>query len=226
VNLLKAKAKLKPVRLIRSLNLKKAKAKLKAVARPKPKPRITGRNLRAAKAKLRKAPSPPKPAKAPSPPKKKVKLPPGVLKTAKFDKLVEKLWKNAGAASGANFQNAWNRARIKAINVVENRLRANKPAFSPSPVKPRRLPSPLSPLGPPPKPRAKTPSPPKPKAKRPNYRVSPSSGRPKIQSKNTSRWVYANLHYSMEDLKALAAVMEISIKGLRSKENIARKIFS
>jgi len=195
--------------------LRAAKAKLKAVARPKPKPRITGRNLRAAKEKLRKE----KPAKAPSPPKKKVKLPPGLLKTAKFNKLVEKLWKNAGSASGANFQNAWNRARMKAINVVENRLRANKPAFSPSPV---RLPSPLSPLGPPPKPRAKTPSPPK----RPNYKLSPSSGRPKIQSKNTSRWVYANLHYSMEDLKALAAVMEISVKGLRSKANIARKIFS
>jgi len=218
VNLLKAKAKLKApkeLKKVTSAQLRAAKAKLKAVARPKPKPRITGRNLRAAKEKLRKE----KPAKAPSPPKKKVKLPPGLLKTAKFNKLVEKLWKNAGSASGANFQNAWNRARMKAINVVENRLRANKPAFSPSPV---RLPSPLSPLGPPPKPRAKTPSPPK----RPNYKLSPSSGRPKIQSKNTSRWVYANLHYSMEDLKALAAVMEISVKGLRSKANIARKIFS
>jgi hypothetical protein len=30
----------------------------------------------------------------------------------------------------------------------------------------------------------------------------------------------------MEELKALAGVMEISIKGLRSKANIARKIFS
>jgi len=225
-NLLNAKAKLRPVRLIRSLNLKKAKAKLKAVPRPKRKPRITGYNLRAAKAKLRKRPSPPKPAKAPSPPKKKVKVPTAILKTAKFNKLVEKIWKNAGAASGANFQNAWNNSRMKAIGVIENRLRANKPAFSPSPVKFRKLPSPLSPLGPPPKPRAKTPSPPKPKAKRPNYRVSPSSGRPKISSKNTGRWVYANLHYSMDDLKALAAAMKINTKGLRSKANIARKIFS
>ena len=227
VNLVKAKAKLRPVRRITGYNLRAAKAKLKAVGRPKPKPRITGYNLRAAKAKLRKAKSPPKSAKAPSPPKKRVKLPPGILKTAKFNKLVEKLWKNSGAASGANFQSAWNGARMKAIGVIENRLRANKPAFSPSPVK---LPSPLSPLGPPPKPkpRAKTPSPPKPKPKanRPNYRLSPSSGRAKIQSKNTSRWVYANLHYSMEDLKALAAAVGISIKGLRSKANIARKIFS
>jgi predicted Ser/Thr protein kinase len=231
LNLVKAKAKLRPVRRITGYNLRAAKAKLKTVGRPKPKPRITGYNLRAAKAKLRKVPSPPKPTKAPSPPKKKVKLPPGILKTAKFNKLVEKLWKNAGAAAGANFQNAWNSARTKAIRVIENRLRANKPAFSPSPVK---LPSPLSPLGPPPKPRAKTPSPPKPKPraktpsppKRPTYRRSPSSGRPKIQSKNTSRWVYANLHYSMDELKALAAAMNISVKGLRSKANIARKIFS
>jgi serine/threonine protein kinase len=233
-NLLKAKAKLKApkeLKKVTSALLRRAKAKLKAVGRPKPKPRITGYNLRAAKARLRKVKSPPKPVKVktPSPPKKKVKLPPGILKTAKFNKLVEKLWKNSGAASDANFQNAWNSARMKAIGVVENRLRANKPAFSPSPHK---LPPPLSPLGPPPKPkpRAKTPSPPKPKpkpkAKRPNFRLSPSSGRAKIQSKNTSRWVYANLHYSMEDLKALAAVMEISIKGLRSKANIARKIFS
>ena len=235
VNLAKAKAKLKPARRIRSLNLKKAKAGLKAVGRPKSKPRITGRNLRAAKAKLRKAKSPPKPAKAKSPPKKKVKVPPAILKTAKFNKLVEKLWKNAGAKAGANFQNAWNNARTKAVRAIENRLRANKPAFSPSPMKlpsplsplgpPKRravkLPSPLSPLGPP-KRRAKTPSPPK----RPNYRTSPSSGRPKIKSKNTSRWVYANLHYSMDELKALAAAMEISVKGLRSKANIARKIFS
>jgi len=230
-SLLKAKAKLKraslrkPGRLIRSANLVKAKAKLKAVPRPKPKPRITGYNLRAAKAKLRKLPSPPKPAKPPSPPKKKVKVPQAVLKTAKFNKLVEKLWKNAGAVSNAGYHNAWSNARIKAIGIIENRLRANKPAFSPSPVK---LPSPLSPLGPPPKPKPKAPSPPKPKPKanRPNYRLSPSSGRAKIQSKNTSRWVYANLHYSMEELKALAGVMEISIKGLRSKANIARKIFS
>ena len=266
VNLLKAKAKLKPVRLITSLQLRKAKAGLKAVARPKPKPRITGYSLRAAKAKLRKVKAS-SPAKAPSPPKKKVKLPPGILKTANFNKLVEKIWKNAGSVSGNKFHNAWYNARMKAIGVVENRLRANMPALSPSPPKPRtKLPSPLSPLGPPPKnlaaaaarmrqraanlaakrpkllvttkvpsppkPKPKAPSPPKPKPKpkpkanRPNYKLSPSSGRPKIQSKNTSRWVYANLHYSMEDLKALAAGMEISVKGLRSKANIARKIFS
>ena len=222
VNLLKAKAALKPVkpvRLVTSLKLRKAKAALKPVARPKAKPRVTGYNLRAAMARLRKVKSPNKPAKASSPPKKKVAVPPGLLKTAKFNKLVEKIWKNAGAVSNARFQNAWYSARMKAINVVENRLRANKPAFSPSPVK---LPSPLSPLAPPPKAKPKAPSPPKAK---PKFKLSPSSGRAKIQSKNTGRWVYANLHYSMDELKSLATRLSVDVKGLRSKADIAKKLF-
>ena len=222
VNLLKAKAALKPVkpgRLVTSLKLRKAKAALKPVARPKAKPRVTGYNLRAAMARLRKVKSPNKPAKASSPPKKKVAVPPGLLKTAKFNKLVEKIWKNAGAVSNARFQNAWYSARMKAIKVVENRLRANKPAFSPSPVK---LPSPLSPLGPPPKAKPKAPSPPKAK---PKFKLSPSSGRAKIQSKNTGRWVYANLHYSMDELKSLATRLSVDVKGLRSKADIAKKLF-
>ena len=222
VNLLKAKAALKPVkpgRLVTSLKLRKAKAALKPVARPKAKPRVTGYNLRAAMARLRKVKSPTKPAKASSPPKKKVAVPPGLLKTAKFNKLVEKIWKNAGAVSNVGFQNAWYSSRMKAIKVVENRLRANKPAFSPSPVK---LPSPLSPLGPPPKAKPKAPSPPKPK---PKFKLSPSSGRAKIQSKNTGRWVYANLHYSMDELKSLATRLSVDVKGLRSKADIAKKLF-
>ena len=215
---LKAKNLRKPVRLITSLQLRKAKAKLKMVARPKPKPRITGYNLRAAKAKLKAIALPrlPSPLSPLGPPKKKVVLPKGILKTAKFNKMVEKIWKNAGAASGANFQNAWNASRLKAIAVLENRLRRNLPAFTPSPPKPN--PKAKSP----PKPKAK--SPPKPKA-RPNYRLSPSSGRAKIQSKNTGRWVYANIHYSMDELKNLAARLNVSIKGLRSKANIAKKLF-
>jgi serine/threonine protein kinase len=223
-NLVKAKAALKaknlrkPVRLITSLQLRKAKAALKAVPRPKPKPRITGYNLRAAKAKLKVVARPrlPSPLSPLSPPKKKVALPKGILKTAKFNKLVEKLWKNAGAASGANFQNAWNASRIKAIAVLENRLRRNLPAFTPSPPKPK--------AASPPKPKPKAKSPPKPKA-RPNFRLSPSSGRAKIQSKNSGRWVYANLHYSMDELKSLAAQLSVNVKGLRSKANIAKKLF-
>jgi serine/threonine protein kinase len=259
VNLVKAKAKLKaknlrkPVRLITSLQLRKAMAGLKAVARPKPKQRITGYSLRAAKARLRKvakrSPSPPK--KAASPPKKRVVVPRALLKTAEFDKMVEKIWKNAGAVSGDNFQNAWNSAKMKAISIVENSLRKNKPAFSPPKPKPmNKLPSPLSPLGPPPKnlnaaakrlrqhaaslavkrPKllvtTKVPSPNKPKPKNSNFKLSPSSGRAKVKSNSSGRWVYANLHYSMDELKALAGKKGVNIKGLRSKANITKKIFA
>jgi len=229
LELQKAKAKLKsknlrkPVRFITSLQLRKAKEKLKMVARPKPKPRITGYNLRAAKAKLKAIARPrlPSPLSPLSPPKKKVALPKGLLKSNKFNKLVEKIWKNAGSASGANFQNAWNSSRLKAIKVIENRLRDNKPAFTPSPPK-AKAPSPV-------KPKAKSPPKAKPKApspvRRPNYKLSPSSGRAKIKSKNTGRWVYVNIHYSMDELKRLAANLSVNIKGLRSKANIAKKLF-
>lgn len=217
-NLVKGKAKLKPARRIRSLDLKKAKAKLRMVARPKPKPRITGYNLRAAKAKLRKAKSPPKPAKVKSPPKKKVVVPPALFRTAKFDKMVEKIWKNAGSASGANFQNAWNNSRAKAIEILRNRLANNKPAFSPSPLKTTKAKTP-------PKPKVKTPSPPR--ALNLNYKLSPKSGRVKIKAPNSGRYVYANgASVSLDHLKKLAATFKVNIKGLRSKANIAKMIFS
>jgi serine/threonine protein kinase len=253
-NLVKAKAALKaknlrkPGRLITSLQLRKAKAALKAVPRPKPKPRITGYNLRAAKAKLRKAPKNVKNASVAQDTKPKGNatarkattalgggmaarknkhkpFPREILRSAKFNKMVTKVYENRGRLEGgANFQNAWNKARRIVINKIQARLNNNKPPFTPSPPKP--LPPPLSPLGPPPnpKPKPKAPSPPKPKA-RPNFRLSPSSGRAKIQSKNSGRWVYANLHYSMDELKALAVRLNVSVKGLRSKANIAKKLF-
>ena len=248
-NLVKAKAKLKaknlrkPVRLITSLQLRKAKAALKAVPRPKPKPRITGYSLRAAKAKLRKVKAP-SPAKASSPPKKKVKLPPGILKTANFNKLVEKIWKNAGGVSGNKFYNAWYNARMKAIGVVENRLRNNKPALSPP--KPRtKLPSPLSPLGPPAKNLAAAAARMRQRAanlaaKRPKmimtnkvaipknsaHEYSPTSGRIKVRGP-TGRLAYANgAAISMNFLKNLARQRGKNITGLRSKVEIAKRIFS
>jgi hypothetical protein len=152
-------------------------------------------------------------------------IPAAIYKSNKFNKLVTKIYENRGGLKGgANFSNAWSNARLAAINRIQARINKNLPAFTPSPPKP--LPPPLSPLGPPPKPKPKpkAPSPPKPKA-RPNFRLSPSSGRAKIQSKNSGRWVYANLHYSMDELKALAARLNVSVKGLRSKANIAKKLF-
>ena len=162
-------------------------------------------------------------AAGPVPEKLRKPIPSAVLKSAKFNKLVTKIWTNKGAIGGANFNNAWNKARLVAINRIQVRINKNLPAFTPSPVK---LPSPLSPMGPPPKPKPKpkAPSPPKPKA-RPNFKLSPSSGRAKVKSKNTGRWVYANLHYSMEELKSLAVQLSVNVKGLRSKANIAKKLF-
>jgi serine/threonine protein kinase len=253
INLKKAKAKLKPAnlrkpgRLITSLQLQKAKAKLKAVARPKPKPRITGYNLRAAKAKLRKvrAPSPHKKASVNLTARKSTRsnisivlqkrkrapIPREVLRSNKFNRLVEKIRTTQGGPANESYNNARYRARVTAINRVENRINRGLAPFSPSPA---RLPSPLSPLGPPPKPKPKpkAPSPPKAKPKPApkkapnlNFKLSPSSGRAKVKSNATGRWVYANLHFSMDDLKRMAANKGLSTKGLRSKANIARKIF-
>jgi serine/threonine protein kinase len=235
LNLQKAKAKLKApkknTKLVTSAQLRKAKAKLKVVPRPKPKPRITGYDLWAAKARLRKVVKSPKAAAKANAtarkvteafggfviPKKKHKpIPREVLKSAKFNKMVNSVWKSQNKKENESFNNAWNRARRVVINKIQARINNNKPPFTPSPSK-AKAPSP-------PKAKAKAPSPPKPKATGPNFRLSPSSGRAKIQSKNTGRWVYANLQ-SMDYLRSLAALMNVNVKGVRSKANMAKKIF-
>ena len=171
----------------------------------------------------------------PKPVNRRKPVPKAILKSGKFDKLINKIYKSQGGAANESFYNAWNRARSKAIHQVANRLAKNLAPFTPSPIK-AKLPSPLSPLGPPPKPKAKPklPSPlsplgppPKPKAKPKgtNHRLSPGSGRARIKSNNTGRWVYANLQ-SLDRLKSIAAAVGVNIKGLRSKANIARKIFT
>jgi len=242
LNLQKAKAQLKPVKknskAVTSAQLRRAKAKLKAAPRPKPKPRITGYNLRAAKARLRKVrASPPKAVKknftartatrqnigAVLQKRKRAPIPREILRSNKFNRLVEKIRTSQNGPANESYTNARYRARVKAINQVENRINRGLAAFSPSPAK---LPSPLSPLGPPPKPKPKAPSPPKPKAKNSNFKLSPSSGRAKVKSNSSGRWVYANLHFSMEELKRMAANKGRNIKGLRSKAEIAKKLFS
>ena len=235
-NLLKAKAKLKApkknTKLVTSVQLRKAKAGLRAVPKPKPKPRITGYNLRAAKARLRKvvAVVPVKPkinATARKATevfgglvmrnKKHKPIPREVLKSAKFNKMVNTVWKSQNKKENESFNSAWNRARRVVINKIQARINNNKPPFTPSPPK-AKAPSPK------PKAKPKAKSPPKAKAKGPNFRLSPSSGRAKIQSKNSGRWVYANLQ-SMDYLRSLAALMNINVSGIRSKANIAKKIF-
>ena len=152
----------------------------------------------------------------------KVRISPRTLRSNNFNKLVVRfLNKN----NSAPYQNRWNAARAKAIKVVKNRLAGGKPAFSP------KLPSPLSPLGPP-KPRPKLPSPLSPLGP-PKRRPSPAgvvrsagSGRYKITGPS-GRLVYADgSAVTMNFIKNLASRKGVSIKGLRSKDAIAKAIFN
>ena len=169
--------------------------------------------------------------KAPSPVKPKVKhkpFPRNILKTSKFNKFVNKIYKAQGGPANESYYEAWNRARTKAMNIIQNRVNRSLPPFSPSPPKKAKTPSPPKP--PPPKKakkakKAKPPSPPK-KTGLPNHKFSPSSGRVKIKAPNSGRYVYANgQSISLDHLKRLAASLGVNIKGLRSKANIASKIF-
>jgi serine/threonine protein kinase len=164
-------------------------------------------------------------------PKKNIQIPKEVLKSKKFEDLINKIWRNQGAVTNS-YYNARNKARNTAMKQIINRLAAGKTAFSPSPPKapsPKKTPSP--PKAPSPK---KTPSPPKapsPKKtpsppKAPNFRRSPNSGRVKIQAPKSGRWVYADgPTISVSNLKNIAGRHGISVTGLRSKADIVRKIF-
>ena len=171
----------------------------------------------------------PSPRRLPSP--HKVRISPRTLKSTKFNRLVVSL---LNMNNSTPYQNRWNAARNKAMKQVEARLIEGKPAFSPSPVKrqpsparvpsparrqpspPRpRLPSPLSPLGPPP--RRRSPS---------GVVRSAGSGRYKVVGPS-GRLVYANgAAVSMNFIKALASRKGVAIKGMRSKEAIAKAIFN
>jgi hypothetical protein len=154
-----------------------------------------------------------------------VRVSPRTLRSSKFNRLVTSL---LNMNNSAPFQNRWNAARNKAIKAVEERLVAGKPAFSPSPerrkpspakrpspVKVPSLPSPLSPLGPPPVRRSPT-----------GVVRSAGSGRFKVTGPS-GRLVYADgSTVSMNYLKNLASRKGVNTKGLRSKEAIARAIFN
>jgi hypothetical protein len=189
--------KLSPVTRARAKNLRaKFKVKMNKAKAPVPKVNLTARVK-----------------KAPSPVKKRKPFPREVLKTNKFNRMVTKIYSEQGGGANEAFSNAWNRARTKAMNIIQNRVNRNLPPLSLSPPKP--------------KPKPKTPSPPKPKPKvKPNHKISPSSGRVKIKAPNSGRYVYANgATIPMNYLKNMARNLGINIKGIRSKANIASKIF-
>ena len=147
-------------------------------------------------------------------------VPQAVLRSNKFNRLVEKIRSTQGGPANETYNNARHRARMKAINMVQNRMRRGLAPLSPSPAKAPNAPKPKAPNAPKPK----VPNAPKPQAPNSNFKLSPSSGRAKIKSNTSGRWVYANLQ-SLEFLKQLAATRGVNVKGLRSKAEIARKIF-
>ena len=145
------------------------------------------------------------------------RVPANVLRSNKFNRLVEKIRSTQGGPANETYNNGRYRARQKAINMVQNRMKRGLPPLSPSPPKAPNAPKPKAPNAPKPK----APNAPKPNS---NFKLSPSSGRAKIKSNVSGRWVYANLQ-SLEFLKQLAATRGVNVKGLRSKAEIARKIF-
>ena len=155
------------------------------------------------------------------------RITPRTLRSNKFNRFAASL---LNTNSSSPYQSRWNAARAKAIKAIEARLNAGKPAFSPSPVRPPRLPSPLSPLSPAKPPRLPSPlSPlgPPPARRSPSGVVkSAGSGRYKVTGPS-GRLVYANgSAVSMDFIKALASRKGVNTKGLRSKEAIARAIFN
>jgi hypothetical protein len=192
-------------RLITSANLRLARSKLKKAF---PRRAITPTQLRAALKKLK-------------PGRKTGRITAAMLKSRNFNKLVEYYWKNNGAKSGANFENAWNAAREKAMRVTELQMNVLKsppknstvrqvaPVARPVPITlVKRLKENLK----------------KVKIKMVNVPVQ-AKARPKVMG-NKGRMVYADLYYSLANLKRIAANRRRNITGLRSKEDIARKIFS
>ena len=147
------------------------------------------------------SPPPKKKTNTPSPARvtKRPAVPQVILKSAKFEKLIEKIWRNTGNLTN----NGWTSARNKALNIVRNKglsLSPNAPAARPHGF------AKLAAL---------------------EHIKSPTSGRYKIRAPNSGRLVYADgASVSLKYLKNLARLVKANIKGLRSKAQIANKIFS
>lgn len=171
-----------------------------------------------------------------APAKKSKPIPPAIYKTNKFNKLVTKIYENKGGLQGGtNFRNAWNKARMLAINRIQERVNKNMAPFTPSPPKPKvnaprpKLPSPLSPIGPPPK--RKSPSPAKPKGQSPRSNTArrlgmnrtPTTRRLKIKGPS-GRVVYAE-GLTMDVLKNIASREGVNTKYLKTKAAIAEALF-
>ena len=244
---------------------------LSPVPVPSASPRIRSANLKAAKARLRKVQNKTPVGKKKNTTarvatranigvvaRKRVPIPRAVLKSNKFNRLVEEIrtsqspkqvLTSQGTYVNETYNNARNRARTKAMNRIENRISRGMDPFSQSPLRPRPKsaspPKAISPkLAPlvkkavihlvktkPVEPKkvkmvmtnkVKPPSP----GKKVLHQYSPTSGRIKVRGP-TGRLAYVNgSTITMNFLKALATQRGVNVKGLRSKVNIAKRIFS
>jgi len=167
----------------------------------------------------------PKKVKVPTPKAKSksktpVRISPHVYRTNKFERFATRF---LVPGKNENYYSRWNNARAKAIEILKDRKRKGMPLFSPSPVK-SKTPSPVKPA-----PKMKTPVRSNlPKAvRRFTYKVQfNKDNRMKIKKASNSRVVYVNgPSVSLDYLKFIAAHYGVNIKGLRSKADIANKIF-
>lgn len=145
------------------------------------------------------------------------RIKPQVFQSSKFNKMVHKIFANQGGGSNEAYSEAWSRARAQAIDIIRTRLAQGNSHFPASPKVPNA---------------PKRVSPPRAPVKRgnahTNYRMklSPKSGRVKMVGPSSERLVYADgATVTMEYLKGIALKFRIDIKGLRSKADIAKKIY-
>jgi hypothetical protein len=144
-------------------------------------------------------------------------IPKNVLKDRRFTNMWLKIKDGLVPYDGETVYNVETRARDRARSLIRNRLNKGLQPFSASPPAKKKTPSPAS-VG------------------RPHGLVklatlehvrSPKSGRFKIRAPNSGRLVYADgASVSLAHLKNLAQMVKANIKGLRSKAQIANKIFS
>jgi len=161
----------------------------------------------------------------------------------------KKVLTSQGTYVNETYNNARNRARTKAMGQIENRINRGMDPFSQSPLRPKpkaKAPSPpkvknLAPLvkkvaallvkAKPVEPKkvkmvVTTKVKPASPGKKVLHQYSPSSGRIKVRGP-TGRLAYVNgSTITMNFLKNLAAQRGVNVKGLRSKVNIAKRIFS
>jgi len=156
--------------------------------------------------------------------KKKLRsIPKNILNSPKFVKLWLGIHKNLTPWGGETAHDTESRARNMARNIIRNRLNKGLSAFSPSPTRVAKSASPkqVSPVK-----KARVNSSSKLRRVIVGAKKSPTSGRLKIKAPNSGRLVYANGgSVSLQYLKNFASRHGVNIKGLRSKADIAEKLF-